>query len=826
MLVDDWATAPTPKDRTTASTAPGVASNPSATASATSALDDMADFTTLDDITGPSTSAAMLSPTSLYGYNYIVPLQSYGAWPPSFVSSSVPLSNYSSLNGATNLTTPASQIQGQGQQQHQSSQQQQSHYQMSQPSTSQNPGAQLSPTSQHMIIDPSLSTMPMNGTLQNQFPASSYPSQASAQQIPYSSFGHALGSYPTAYYRQTAAQGTLSPQVLHSTSAGMPPAMFYGQSPNAPQPPSSAPSSAPSSTANLSISPTISADQQAALLKQQQEQQARARKEQFERSLKPLLQSSAFSGAGAVQTLVDKIDNFGLQDVEASTRLEILTKMRDGAPNHYFRAWSENGGAMEITREWLKTAAKGDGELKDTIMPLLHIIDRLPFTVESLASSKLGKIILKLLKHPSQGAQSKKRKHGEPPAKGAASIGAGGGALPPAKKPAVGTATSTKPTSVKKETKPLATVGSTTTVKGAGTDTGFFSAPKSKPKLPSFKKAQAPPKAADGDVAQPSNVDPFQDILKTMKRKDASPAVVTPPAPAQSPLQQTQTAPIGKNGAKKKKSVTWAVDSELESIRYIERAVYDDDPKDVGWISLASFLSLGLNVVQLGQGTHVNLRDLDRGEGAALHAQMFEEVMDWSEPLPLDPQNELRGSNSEEKNIQEQREQSSLGALYKSSQIPESPGEPSSVLTEEETDQNVTRMILGEENDALFWHSANAAELGNVLAAAQATQPAVQQLLETLAMNPAMQHALQVQQQQQAQPQLPDSTGFNNPMVQQLIQQLQAAPSGPQYGQPGGYEEEQQAWGSTPNHFPTEYGHGYHDDPDHSGLSLHKEGEH
>ena len=28
---------------------------------------------------------------------------------------------------------------------------------------------------------------------------------------------------------------------------------------------------------------------------------------------------------------------------------------------------------MDITREWLKAAAKGDGELKDTIMPLLHV---------------------------------------------------------------------------------------------------------------------------------------------------------------------------------------------------------------------------------------------------------------------------------------------------------------------------------------------------------------------------------------------------------------------------------------------------------------------
>lgn len=27
-----------------------------------------------------------------------------------------------------------------------------------------------------------------------------------------------------------------------------------------------------------------------------------------------------------------------------------------------------------------------------------------------------------------------------------------------------------------------------------------------------------------------------------------------------------------------------------------------------------------------------SLRDLDRGEGAALHAQIFEETVDWTEP--------------------------------------------------------------------------------------------------------------------------------------------------------------------------------------------------
>jgi protein phosphatase 1 regulatory subunit 10 len=161
------------------------------------------------------------------------------------------------------------------------------------------------------------------------------------------------------------------------------------------------------------------------------------RKQQFQNDIKPRLQSSAFTGAQAVASLVDRITDYGAADVDPAMRLEILTKIRDGAGNHYFRAWLENLTAMDITRDWLKSAltAKDDGsQLVDTIMPLLHvsgrlvnyrddvliacdrfllpdlfvqIIDRLPMTVESLKSSKLGKIVVKVGKDiPSPGELS------------------------------------------------------------------------------------------------------------------------------------------------------------------------------------------------------------------------------------------------------------------------------------------------------------------------------------------------------------------------------------------------------------------------------------
>ena len=98
------------------------------------------------------------------------------------------------------------------------------------------------------------------------------------------------------------------------------------------------------------------------------------RKRKFLNSVRPLLHSSAFSGAQAVQHLTDRIADFGIADVDTQTRLDILARIRDGAGNHYYRAWSENSLAVEITREWIKAAAKADsGALQETIMPLLHV---------------------------------------------------------------------------------------------------------------------------------------------------------------------------------------------------------------------------------------------------------------------------------------------------------------------------------------------------------------------------------------------------------------------------------------------------------------------
>jgi protein phosphatase 1 regulatory subunit 10 len=76
-----------------------------------------------------------------------------------------------------------------------------------------------------------------------------------------------------------------------------------------------------------------------------------------------------------VQQLVSRIIEYGILEVSAQTRLDILTKIRDNAGNNYFRAWLENVPAMDVTREWLKAGASAgaDNQVLETVMPLLHV---------------------------------------------------------------------------------------------------------------------------------------------------------------------------------------------------------------------------------------------------------------------------------------------------------------------------------------------------------------------------------------------------------------------------------------------------------------------
>ncbi|KAI0829277.1 hypothetical protein BC628DRAFT_1359859 [Trametes gibbosa] len=560
--------------------------------------------------------ALLLSTAPSYG-----PLPSYPSWIPT----SAHLSNYSTLNGANSSSSPSqphTQTQGQSQGQGQGQGQSQGH----------------SP----MVIDPALTTM--NGSSssppqQYQQPAYLYQSVQPRMQYPYSqpthqsmlsinpSFVHSgpsqfqqsppsqtqhpaqLVLHSHSSSQQQQQQTTLSPFVLHSPStnyySSISPASFYGQSAQ-----SLASHSSSASPASQATPQSVHTPPPTSLASKPSTEQQRAK---LVTDVKPFIQSNSFTGGGAVAQLVNIIDDYGIAGVDAQIRLEILTKIRDNAGNHYFRAWVDNSTAMDVAREWLKLGFVGrdDEQMVETIMPLLQIIDRLPLTLEKLKQSKLGRLIMKLIKEPPTPAikdmaanleikwrkmlsqqevpdkaeteeteDSKGRKRRAEPSSSKSA--------PPVKKAAVPLAGSSMPKAVpvKKESKPV--------VKDAKSDSSFFSKPKpTKKELPSFKKtpaaapaasgALAPGKKPDANVAQPSSVNGFQEILRSW----AGPSTSTPP-PASGPGPSTGPA-VGPSGAppgvltlgKRKKSVTWAPDSKLEQIKFIERAVYDDDGASV-----------------------------------------------------------------------------------------------------------------------------------------------------------------------------------------------------------------------------------------------------
>ncbi|KAI0637643.1 hypothetical protein C8Q77DRAFT_379282 [Trametes polyzona] len=732
-------------------------------------------------------------------------LQFSNQWLPA--ANHLPLSSYSSLNGATSSSShsqmgPQGQGQGQGQPQAQGSTPM-----VIDPALTTMNGSSSSPPPQYQ--QPAYLTQQPQSRMQYQFSPPAHQSMLSinpafvhspvqyqqSQQQQQQHSAQLVRQSHSPPQQQQLQQGTLSPFALHSPTTsfygGISPATFYGHQPQPVAGPSSSsttPSQTPSQTQSQSAPTPPSA---ASTSKAEAEQ----RRTTLIADVKPLIQPNSFTGGGAVAQLANILDDYGIAEVDASIRLDVLTKIRDNAGNHYFRAWVDNSIAMEIVREWLKLAFMGreDQQMVETIMPLLQIIDRLPFNIEKLKQSKLGKLIMKLIKDPptpgelkfsfinhmespwhgcckydpnenetdnsnestthdfcrtgvshafvpvvvkymylttvpssisvenkiaikdmAANIESKWRKmlsrpetsdkadneEGEDPKGKKRRADSVSKSAPPAKRTAVPAAGSSTPkaVAVKRDTKPV--------VKDAKSDSSFFSKPKpTKKELPSFKKtppaaasatassSSAPAKKApDASVAQPSSMDGFQEILKSWGGSGAGPSTSTPPPAAPGPSAGPSTAPPGPPGGpsvKRKKSVTWAPDSELEQIRLIERAVYDDDGA-TGSLS-----------------TH-NLRDLDRDEGAALHNHLFEEQTEWTEPQPLEipPEIEIppRGGESQERAAQEERERTALVASYASpAQIPDSPAEPPTQIPEEQVDDGVRLMLTGPAADAIFW---------------------------------------------------------------------------------------------------------------------------
>ncbi|KAG2099677.1 hypothetical protein BD769DRAFT_1298379, partial [Suillus cothurnatus] len=83
-----------------------------------------------------------------------------------------------------------------------------------------------------------------------------------------------------------------------------------------------------------------------------------------------------------------------------------------------------------------------------------------------------------------------------------------------------------------------------------------------------------------------------------------------------------------------------------------------------------------------------SLRNLNRGEGAALDAPLFEEVIDWTDPITIE-------FNLEASQRGQKREKTGLGTLYIARQIPDSLGEPATTIGDNERDVDAKIITVG-----------------------------------------------------------------------------------------------------------------------------------
>lgn len=95
----------------------------------------------------------------------------------------------------------------------------------------------------------------------------------------------------------------------------------------------------------------------------------------FKQTLNQLLTPAALSNAGTVPHLMKAIHDFGYTRVTPETRVELASRIRDGAGNAFFAAWADNDDAMALHVNWLKAGVSGkdEGHWESTIMPLLHV---------------------------------------------------------------------------------------------------------------------------------------------------------------------------------------------------------------------------------------------------------------------------------------------------------------------------------------------------------------------------------------------------------------------------------------------------------------------
>ena len=193
--------------------------------------------------------------------------------------------------------------------------------------------------------------------------------------------------------------------------------------------------------------------------------------------------------------------------------------------------------------------------------------------------------------------------------------------------------------------------------------------------------------------------DPFADALKSVRK--GSPNVKSQSHPSTNSMGDdpkpdgkepssvgSELAAISAKTGKLKKIVRFAGEGELEKVKWIEQAVYEDDGSGSG-----------------PYGVHGrSLADLQREEGNLLRHKMLEQV-DWVTPSPIAINNGAKecGLESTEKYVQGQREASTLAALYQGAP-PDTPVEPPSLasLPMDISDPTMVAMVPGDDVAAIM----------------------------------------------------------------------------------------------------------------------------
>lgn len=356
--------------------------------------DSMCLISSLAPSTGSSGSSSMTPVQQYYstfsqglsqgGHQYYAPynIVAYGQTP--WISQPLPLSSYSTLNGATSSTGQSSLRQS--------------------PAPTTIECVTLlkylftwsEPTLHLTFFSPAL-TVNGNASSSNQIyspPPSASQARSTSGPTFINHFQHPQPPPSTInpmfiQQQQQQQQRTLSPAQLHSPTSvmGIVP-FYYPMQASSPPPPQTSAVTQPVQT-NLtasvsSVSPTSTTTPGIPAPAPAPEPSLAARKAKFQAILKILLSPSPPfpSSTSVVRSLVTAIDDFGSADIDPAIRVEIASKIRDNAGNQFFRAWSESSDAMDILREWLKAGATGkdDGHWEETIMPLLHVSKHRPIS--------------------------------------------------------------------------------------------------------------------------------------------------------------------------------------------------------------------------------------------------------------------------------------------------------------------------------------------------------------------------------------------------------------------------------------------------------------